>query len=70
MSDVPLDPTGVAGAPHPRATVQLIGQEKAEVTFLEAFTTGRLHHAWLLNGPRGVGKATLAWKIEIGRAHV
>ena len=63
MSDVPLDPTGVAGAPHPRATVQLIGQEKAEVTFLEAFTTGRLHHAWLLNGPRGVGKATLAWKI-------
>lgn len=23
----------------------------------------RLHHAWLLTGPRGVGKATLAWRI-------
>ena len=63
MSDAPFDPTGVAGAPHPRQTARLIGQDKAEAAFLEAFTTGRLHHAWLLTGPRGVGKATLAWRI-------
>ena len=31
--------------------------------FLAAAATGRLHHAWLLTGPRGVGKATLAWRI-------
>ncbi len=28
-----------------------------------AFNSGRLHHGWLITGPRGVGKATLAWKI-------
>ena len=63
MADDILDPTRVPGAPHPRDTVQLIGQDKAEAAFLDAFTTGRLHHAWLITGPRGVGKATLAWRI-------
>ncbi|WP_372884930.1 DNA polymerase III subunit delta' [Shimia sp.] len=53
----------VAGAPHPRETLQLFGQETAERGFLEAFNSARLHHAWLLTGPRGVGKATLAWRI-------
>jgi DNA polymerase-3 subunit delta' len=24
---------------------------------------GKLHHAWLLTGPRGIGKATLAWRF-------
>ena len=33
------------------------------IFFLDAFNTGRLHHAWLVTGPRGVGKATLAWRI-------
>ncbi|AJE47871.1 DNA polymerase III subunit delta' [Celeribacter indicus] len=51
------------GAPHPRETVALFGQDAAEARFLDAFTTGRLHHAWLITGPRGVGKATLAWRI-------
>lgn len=53
----------VPGAPHPRETKRLIGQGAAEAAFLDAFNAGRLHHAWLLSGPRGVGKATLAWKI-------
>ncbi|SOC04768.1 DNA polymerase III subunit delta' [Rhodobacter maris] len=57
------DPTAVEGAPHPRQTARLYGQEHAEQAFLEAFTSGRLHHAWMLTGPRGVGKATLAWRI-------
>lgn len=51
------------GAPHPRQTATLFGQDHAEATFLEAFNTGRLHHAWMITGPRGVGKATLAWRI-------
>ncbi|MBR9844334.1 MAG: DNA polymerase III subunit delta' [Rhodobacteraceae bacterium] len=53
----------VEGAPHPRETMRLFGQETAEAGFLEAFNSGRLHHAWLLTGPRGTGKATLAWRI-------
>lgn len=53
----------VEGAPHPRETVQLVGQATAEAEFLDAFNTGRLHHGWLITGPRGVGKATLAWRI-------
>ncbi len=63
MAEDSPDPTQVPGAPHPRDTVQLIGQDDAQSAFLDAFTGGRLHHAWLLTGPRGVGKATLAWRI-------
>lgn len=50
------------GVPHPRETRRLFGQEQAEVALLDAIETGRLHHAWLLTGPKGVGKATLAWR--------
>lgn len=53
----------VPGAPHPRQTTELFGQNKADAAFLDAFNAGRLHHAWLITGPRGVGKATLAWRI-------
>lgn len=56
-------PDRVEGAPHPRETVRLFGQDAAEAAFLQAFNSGRLHHGWLLSGPRGVGKATLAWRI-------
>ncbi|SNT15523.1 DNA polymerase III subunit delta' [Tropicimonas sediminicola] len=62
IDDIP-EPDRLAGAPHPRDARELIGQGEAEATFLEAFTSGRLHHAWLITGPRGVGKATLAWRI-------
>ena len=56
-------PDQIEGAPHPRDTVRLFGQTIAENAFLDAYATGRLHHGWLLTGPRGVGKATLAWSI-------
>ncbi len=64
MSDDTIpEPDRVEGAPHPRETAQLFGQAKAEQDFLDAFAAGRLHSGWLITGPRGVGKATLAWKI-------
>lgn len=64
MADPDLpEPDCIPGAPHPRETPALFGQTGAEAGFLEAFTSGRLHHAWMLTGPKGVGKATLAWKI-------
>lgn len=62
LADLP-DPTLAPGARHPRDTVRLVGQSRAEHDFLDAFNMSRLHHGWLLTGPRGVGKATLAWRI-------
>jgi DNA polymerase-3 subunit delta' len=38
----------------------IVGQDRAVGRFLDAWATRRLHHAWLLAGPRGVGKATFA----------
>ena len=60
--DLP-EPDREGDAPHPRHSTKLVGQAAAEATFLEAHTGGKLHHAWLITGPRGVGKATLAWRI-------
>ena len=62
LADLP-DPTLAPGARHPRETLTLVGQSRAEADFLDAFNTERLHHGWLLSGPRGVGKATMAWRI-------
>lgn len=61
--DLLPEPDRVEGAPHPRDTLVLHGQEAAEAAFLAAFAGGRLHHGWLITGPRGIGKATLAWRI-------
>jgi DNA polymerase-3 subunit delta' len=60
--DLP-EPDRVEGALHPRHTLRLIGQSTPEAAFLNAFNGKHLHHGWLITGPRGVGKATLAWKI-------
>ena len=42
---------------------RLVGHDLAERTMLVAQQMGRLQHAWLLTGPRGIGKATLAWRF-------
>ncbi|MEM8822800.1 MAG: DNA polymerase III subunit delta' [Pseudomonadota bacterium] len=62
MNDIP-EPNRLGDAPHPRETPILHGQEAAEGAFLDAWNGGRLHHGWLLTGPRGVGKATFAWRL-------
>jgi DNA polymerase-3 subunit delta' len=49
--------------PHPRENTALLGHEAAEASLLQAFNAGRLPHAWLITGPRGVGKATLAYRF-------
>src|SRR5258706_16248196 len=51
------------GFPHPRETRTLIGHEAAERGLAEAFAGGRMHHAWLIVGPEGIGKATLAYRL-------
>ena len=57
------EPDRVPGAPHPRETAILFGQDAAQDEFLKSYVSGRLHSGWLITGPRGVGKATLAWKL-------
>ncbi|HTR85465.1 MAG TPA: DNA polymerase III subunit delta' [Reyranella sp.] len=49
--------------PPPWRNERLVGHDAAEKTLLGAQQGGRLHHAWLMTGPRGIGKATLAWKF-------
>jgi DNA polymerase-3 subunit delta' len=58
-----IEADAVAGVPHPRLAPALFGQAAAETAFLAAARADRLHHAWLIAGPRGVGKATLSWRI-------
>ncbi|MGL4325612.1 MAG: DNA polymerase III subunit delta' [Beijerinckiaceae bacterium] len=49
--------------PHPREAAALFGHAQAEQQFLDAYRSGRLHHAWIIAGPEGIGKATLAYRI-------
>ena len=49
--------------PPPRKNPQLLGHDAAQSTLLEAWRSGRLAHGWLLSGPRGIGKATLAYRF-------
>jgi DNA polymerase-3 subunit delta' len=41
----------------------IAGQHKATGQFLSAWRSGVMHHAWLLAGPRGVGKASFAMAV-------
>ena len=38
----------------------LVGNQRAQQTFLSAMRGGSLHHAWLFAGPPGVGKGTFS----------
>jgi len=49
--------------PAPRENPHLIGHDAAERTIADALGSGRLHHAWLITGAEGVGKATLAYRF-------
>ena len=62
LGDFP-EPDRLEGAPHPRETARLFGHVQAQAEFLNSYISGRAHHAWLICGPRGIGKATLAWTI-------
>ena len=59
--DQPAD--AKAAAPPPRANPDLAGHESAERELRRLVEAGRLPHAILLSGPRGIGKATLAFRL-------
>src|SRR5215211_1088247 len=52
-----------AAARHPRATADLFGHREAETALLNAYRSGCIPHAWLIGGPQGIGKATLAYRM-------
>ncbi len=57
MAEQTETPTG------PAATAELIGHDRAERSFLDTAAVGRMPHAWLISGPRGIGKMTLAYRM-------
>jgi DNA polymerase-3 subunit delta' len=52
----------LVGWPHPRETYAVLGHEAAEATLAEAIGSDRLHHAWLMTGEQGIGKAAFAYR--------
>ncbi|MES1197180.1 MAG: DNA polymerase III subunit delta' [Pseudomonadota bacterium] len=68
----PVETDREPNAPHPRETFSFVGHDEAEAALAEALQSGRMHHAWLLAGPKGLGKATLAYRmarIALGAKH-
>lgn len=63
MSPAASDPATERSVPSPRDNPELLGHAAAEQEMLNAFRSGRLSHAWLICGPRGIGKATLAFRF-------
>jgi DNA polymerase III subunit delta' len=57
------EPDRLDGFSTPREVDRLFGHESAISEFNDALESGRMHHAWLLVGPEGIGKATLAYRF-------
>jgi DNA polymerase III subunit delta' len=63
MSDDITLPDQEPGSAHPRTVQELFGHLHAEKAMADSLKGGRPHHAWLIAGPKGVGKATLAYRF-------
>lgn len=48
---------------HPRDSYRLDDIEAPALAVAQALARGRMHHAWLLTGPEGVGKASFAYRV-------
>ena len=59
MNGEKINDEGLAPVDNP----DLSGHDEAEATLKQAFESDRLAHAWLLSGPQGIGKATLAYRF-------
>ena len=57
------EPDRLEGFSTPREVDRVFGHSAALAEFGEALASGRMHHAWLLAGLEGIGKATLAYSV-------
>jgi DNA polymerase-3 subunit delta' len=57
------EPDKLDGYPSPRHTERVYGHAAAEQEFLSTYNTGRMHHAWIVTGTAGIGKATLCYRF-------
>lgn len=64
-ADIEVSPEAdrLEGWPHPRETPVLFGHAPAETRIADAIASGRMHHAWLLTGEEGIGKASFAYRL-------
>ncbi|MBC7311850.1 MAG: DNA polymerase III subunit delta', partial [Rhizobium sp.] len=51
------------GAIAPAVNTRLFGHEAAEEFLARTYRSGKGHHAILIEGPQGIGKATLAFRF-------
>ena len=57
------EPDRLDGFSTPREVDRLFGHDAAIASSTTHLHSGRMHHAWLLVGPEGIGKATLAYRF-------
>ncbi|MBY0612513.1 MAG: DNA polymerase III subunit delta' [Beijerinckiaceae bacterium] len=57
------EPDRLGDLPHPREMLDLVGHQEQERDLLDAYRSGRMHHAWIVGGEEGIGKATLAYRF-------
>lgn len=64
-ADIELQPEAdrLEGFTSPRETPVLFGHAEPQAMITEALASNRMHHAWLLSGPMGIGKATFAYRV-------
>ncbi|WP_434051812.1 MAG: DNA polymerase III subunit delta' [Roseibium sp.] len=60
--DIP-EVDAIPGYPLPNEQMHLFGHRGTEKSLLDAYRSQRLHHAWILGGAKGIGKATLAFRF-------
>ncbi|MEM6307275.1 MAG: DNA polymerase III subunit delta', partial [Pseudomonadota bacterium] len=65
IMDAAPEPDRLPDTPHPRAANQVFGHAASIQTLLAAINTGQVHHAWMITGPQGIGKATLAYQAAM-----
>lgn len=61
--DVPTAHDAIDGVPSPSANPALFGHAGIRTFLAQAYQSGQMHHALLLEGPQGIGKATLAFHL-------
>ena len=60
---VPAAWDDLEGTRPPAQSLDLQGHRETIETLVRNYRAGRLHHAWLFSGPKGIGKATLAYRF-------